>query len=757
MSGFVYRDYGTPIVLAHMNKVAIKNLYRKLSPTLMVDGIVVLEPRIFFQGVGFAETDRGIRSDKIFKKFLSKMGIKWGDLASQNYNNVENTYFYLNTNKLNHSTQSAAFLSDKLNSKYLGRSRQIVSTPTAIHYDQNQSVGAMLYQIPPVSTVDKYEFYNGGTISSMSSDGYFKLSPTGMYTITQVGADSVANKVQYDATPNTRVYQVKTTNKDNSTSIASVSFTVQRGIVELKITIGGKYPYALTDKRGFPLGIITAHLPTIRSIVEEDPIQYLANVERPAYIDKSDPASFYRVINAHAPIGTVMYNTIDGNIYDTLALLDDGTIYERVPGVFNERISISEIKNWSSTTKGYIVVNGELQTYQANREYSYTIRYRIKNIATTTSSIIAKIREASDKIGVRTPPNYWGYELRQLQAATSAMDTTLNKALYNINTTEYENTTIFYQGHLRKDAFDSMGANAFVDLLSKCFEVGYTEEDSEWWEVVLAVVIVIVAIAAAVVVISYTGQWALATQILSASAAAMAVLTVGGMLYAEYVGNAQGMQLIGAATQITGIVIAIASICVGYVNLQTAIAAAGETVAEQAAAQTAINAGTATAVEGSSSSLLTTYMPVVTAGAELAASVAPIAGQIGIIDNNTAKIIGAMAAVSNMATSIENLKDIMATTDISSLGLNDAFKAASGFLKTLDASSKVYLAFTANDAGIQQAVTEEQAISESGVEAVYIMQEKTYKDDALENLFNIMETRFGLNYTDMILSRTYGV
>ncbi len=118
MSGFVVRDYLTPAVAIQATKIATKNLYKQVAGTTTIGGIPVINSRIYFYGTYFTAIRDGIRDDKVFNKFITRLGMKHKDLVNSDYRKVKNVYFYINTSKLTYESQTDNFIAGRFNDEY---------------------------------------------------------------------------------------------------------------------------------------------------------------------------------------------------------------------------------------------------------------------------------------------------------------------------------------------------------------------------------------------------------------------------------------------------------------------------------------------------------------------------------------------------------------------------------------------------------------------------------------------------------------
>lgn len=767
MSGFIYRDFATPKVMHHMNKVALKNLWEQLAKTYTVDGIEVMQREIYWRGRhgqyfdNYQEEDKRIRSDKTFKKFLHCIGSSHKSLASENYDKVDNAYFVLNEKKLAYTTQSASSIASKFN-EYV-TTTNINTTPTSsyIPYSGGKKVGSFIYQMPTVTDLAAYVFVNSGVESAISADGYYQISTSGIITLTQAGYDAGRGDVSYiDGADNNSSVSIRVKKKDLTYTTSSYTIAVYREYVDIRITVGGQYVRGLFDVlNNVDLVVNAVNLPAIRAAVESDPLLYLGNIA-PVGFERQNPIealSGHKLGDVTSAVAGIEYNEEVGHINDIFALLDDGSIYESVTPVFNEKLELVEIGDPYSQYVG--MSKGSTSYYGVNSydvSYTYTKRYKLKAMATDASVMVSKIIEASTYIEQSISS-----EINTLKAifnnkATSAEDSLYNKAIFDMNAQEAD-INMWYNGTLRKSAFDAMSPNEFAAMFGICFEIGVTMKKGKWYNKVLAVIIVVIAVIVAVVItVLSLGTLGLVGALLVGLASGAAVLILGGMAYQKHIGDEWGMKLIGASTQVFAIATSIVAIYSGYVGLEQAIANYGATTAASATANagTTLTAAEAAAVQ---SVVTSAAIDVVAASVSFGMSAYGAASQLGIggeSDSEFGQIIGiagalygAYNAAGSMASNISSFSD-----DLSNSGLlKTTFKNVTNFIKLLENGAKSYVMIDQFDTSKPQMVTEEQAVKEDGVSAVYIMQEKAYQNDALENMDNMI--RRTTDPTGILLSR----
>lgn len=757
MAQFIYRDYVTPVIVSHTNKVALKNIWRKLQPTTIVNGVDVLQQKVYFRGVqgstGYpyypTVGNNGIRNDVLFKKFLRTCGIKHTDLVNNSYKGTTNVYFYLNAKKAAFSAQTASAVSSKYNTDYLSKMYPVgVSSHPNYYFSCNGILDTVVARLPYDNNVERYKFLVSGLESSISEDGYFAISNQGVVTITQSGID---NEIQYFSfiNSNSHSYTVKKVLKDLTYTTETINLNCQRDYIDIRITVGGQYQNrinaaTLASNRWIieddPQAInpTIEDLATIRAAIEADPRSYLGNMVAPTFDRRIKGVSPINRLVTHkgvttsnatllSAVGDITYDEYNGHVYDVLSILDNGEIFNLDPTVYNEVVNIQPVGNFSDTAMAY--------TTAYNMEYSYVRRYRIKALSTDTSKVVTDSVEAGEWIAsaLNDPMNVLADTINRNKKSTAAEDTTMTSAIYMLHDTGIS-SAMFEDGYLKLSVFNALTPNQFAELVAKTLEVGYKTPKSKWYHKVLAVLIVVAAVA--VFVLTGGSGGGLSAALMSA-ALSMAFLVVSQMLYAKYVGDPWGMKLIGGAITINGIALSAMAIASGYTDIQNILMAL-ETDWTVLSPEVALQLGT--------SSVGT------------ASSAVGLAGQLGIgVDEDISNMLTLLGAGLSSIASVRNLMQngVQFGQQAGESLSQTAFRNVSGFVDNLGASARSYMAYESlmNGTDDMPYTKDQGEIESDGVERVYMLQEKVYDNDALSNMDTYMQQAHGLNKTEMILKK----
>lgn len=493
---------------------------------------------------------------------------------------------------------------------------------------------------------------------------------------------------------------------------------------EVSVTYGGDLKrYVSVHWTQKPDQTYTVDTQAIRNELHGDPMKYFANIDTaPA----GEPFQTLRsnTINvgtnrtgSSTPVIKLAYNdTETDRLYDVLALLDDGTTFEQVGSVYNERVT----GVYTSDQYGNAAVIGE---------YSYMIRYRVKSIPDATSYIVSQCSSVAHAL----------YESMQttkkgIGAITNhSIDTAIKEAVLRMN--NILSTPLFYRGYLRLDVASSMKRKDFVKLLSKCFDSGYTKEKTKWWKKVIAVVIIIVAI----VIIALT-WWSGAGDVAGGTMLSFglglmygaAFLALSMVLYASAFPEATDMiKLIGNAATIVGY----AAVVTGVYNAinQAFIHAALEAGAEagKAAAIAAYNSGASTEA-------------IVAAGTQAGASAVGSFSTGMFVEG----IINAsLESVIQMADNITSLSIGSIQESFSNMTLGEV----GGWMKNISTGMGLYQQFFAATLTNTVVSQKEQSDKENGVDEYFASLSMMDDTDALNRMSLIKEDMFGGKQTENIM------
>lgn len=445
----------------------------------------------------------------------------------------------------------------------------------------------------------------------------------------------------------------------------------------------------------------------IRATLHSDPIKYFANASLASagvLTIRSNNNIFSRISQTAArtsprstPVTSVKYNKNTTHIYATLALLDNGSMFTRQGGIYDERTTVTK------TTNSDVYF-----------EYSYKVKYKVTSIATTDSYIVNQIDLVSN--AMQNALRYKGSNIYAI--ANSASDTTLKEAVVAMNNVEAIGLT--YNGFLRVDAVAMMKRKEFVNMLSRIIGAGYTESESKWYEKAIAVIVILVAI----VVFVYSGGVSAATSgnlvVLSESlAATTAVLTIGMTMYAAAFPRATDQtRMIGKYAQIVGIA-----------AMVTGVAAAIQTSWQRMVTQEAARQMAAGATEQ-----------------QAAAYVA----KLGIMDFIQFMVENAVNSIkSSIMSSFSSITQpsTWSLPSLSEITLTDV----SGWLRNMNTAMEQYMKFFGDSKQYSTATEDEQAKKEDGVSSVYLAYTINDRIDALERMDNMIKDNLGGQKTENFL------
>ena len=359
---------------------------------------------------------------------------------------------------------------------------------------------------------------------------------------------------------------------------------------EVSVTYGGDLKRFVTthwahDPINNTYSVDTA---AIRAMLHSDPLKYFANIALESAgtpWNEFENSSGFSIVGqiatpASSPVTKVEYDTtLRDRIYETLALLDNGSMFQQQGEVYSERIVGVDMSTASSS--GVILA-----------EYSYILKYKVVALPISTTHITAQCSKVAQAV----------YAAQNSASVSSfirtnhAMDTKLKEAVLLMNNPA--STPAFYKGYLRVDSAHAMKRKDFVKLLIKCFDSGSTMQKEKWYEKVIAIVIIIIAIVI-IVLTWYTGVGAeIGSGMLALGLGLMyasAFLAIALTLYAKAFPYATDqIQMIGGAATIVGY----AAMAVGFYNIinQAFIQAATEAGTKAAIAASAQNGATAESI-----------------------------------------------------------------------------------------------------------------------------------------------------------------
>lgn len=470
---------------------------------------------------------------------------------------------------------------------------------------------------------------------------------------------------------------------------------------------------------GTSIGDYTINTSNIRSTLHSDPIKYFANAkleEAAPLTIRSNPAIKSIQQNAlkssprSTPVTRVEYNEDTTHIYATLALLDNGSVFEQVGGIYDERTT---------------VVNATVSNVYF--QYSYKIKYRVKALATVDSYVVGQIDLVSNAM-----EEALGYNGSNVYAIENrATDTTLKEAVIAMN--NITAVGLGYKGQLRVDVAAAMKRKDFASMLGKSFSTGYTKKKSKWYAKLLTVVIVVIAVV--VFVITGGSGAAVSGNLIALSVAltaASATLTIGMLLYAsafpyatdqtKMIGNFA--QIVGFAAMITGVMAAIQSSWQQYVRAEAAKIAAKESL------------GVATK-EVMANALIQ------------AEATATIQGYLGyMMDVAVESIINATN------TLITNVQSILSPSTWNLSGLSNlTMTDVSGWMKNLDFGMRMYSEFFGQSKQYTTLTEEDQSTKENGVESVFLANSMIDKTDALERMDMMIKNNMGGQKTENFMAQ----
>lgn len=409
-------------------------------------------------------------------------------------------------------------------------------------------------------------------------------------------------------------------------------------------------------------------------------------------------------------LAKVTFDTATTNILSTLAVLDDGTVFQ------NTGITIQPVE-----TK---ILNSGNVSYT----YGFTVSYKKIADVTTTSvlvnQIINELTKIKSSMEYSQRKTYTFTQSNMIKRSTHITDTSIKEALLSLVDVPAD-SAVLYQGHFRVDGMANMKRKEFVDVLGKIFDTGYTEEDSSFWEKLVAAILVVVAIVVAVV--SFGAAGGVSNVLLSVAAAlssAAATLVIGQLLYATAFPTATDMiRLIGKVAQIVGLLAMVTGI---YAAIQKAFT----TLAQKAGTRAAEEAAT----DGASKALQQ----------ELAENAIQ---NYGIGDFIQDWFKEQFDVISSKITSVLNPSNFN-VKELSTITMKDV----SGWMDNLNTGLKLYQQFF-GPKSVQWTAEDDQATKEDGVEAIYASYSMLDEVDALSKMDFMIQGNNGGEKTQRLLSK----
>lgn len=466
--------------------------------------------------------------------------------------------------------------------------------------------------------------------------------------------------------------------------------------------VDGHWQYSTTDGKWF------TDLSNIRTILDSNPIKYYANAEiAPAGVmypmTKSPVLSLaVRVVNAQTRTFSstpVAQTFASGTLLQNLALLDNGSMFQRVGPVYSESVSTEKITSGSVTFK-----------------YSFKYRYKVVAEATEASYVVNQIDLVSNKM-----QSAMQIKNGTLAAKTNtALDTNIKKAIVSMNNAE--SVGIFYNGYLRVDAVSTMPRLEFQKMIAKTIDSDFKQEEAKWYEDFFAVVIIVIAIAVAFASWGGASSFTMALKSLAVALGnASMVLSVGLMIYVSaFPAATDKIKMISGVAQIVGMAAMIAAVFAAIATSYN---------------QYAMNAGQQAAQNGAT---------------QQAAAV--IAENYGLMDYlaDFMKdwITQKIDAVTQLFTPSATGNYL---PDISKITLNDV----SGWLDNMNDSLNMYFKFFGDRPQNTTPVDADQAQKEDGVSNYYAAVSMIDEKDALYKMDMLKNNSFGGQMTENYLTKLY--
>lgn len=432
----------------------------------------------------------------------------------------------------------------------------------------------------------------------------------------------------------------------------------------------------------------------IRTTLHSDPMLYFANARRiSAGIPLQDSnlalGQLIQTVMRSSPVATpvtrVEYDEDVTHIYATLALLDNGSVFQQQGGAYSERTTVNQ------------VAGGDVYF-----EYSYKLKFKVIADAAVNSYVVGQIDLLSNAI--QTALTYTGGNIQAISNA--ATDTTLKEAVISMNNPEVLGLT--YNGQLRVDAVGAMKKKAFVEMLSKIFGSGYTKKKVKWYEKALAFTLIIIAV---VIGIASGGGLAAVSSSLVSLAIALsvtaAVLSLSLLVYASAFPHATDQtRMIGRFAQIVGLAAMVTGVMAAIQNAWQR--AAAEAVKRQAISET-------------SQYTLKQFA-----------------------QDMFSNMVDAIKSSVSSSFSTITTPSSWSLPELSKITVADV----SGWMGNLGDGIKLYTKFFGDSDQLSTLTEGEQATKEDGVESVYLSYEMIDNTDALYRMDNMIKNNNGGQKTE---------
>jgi hypothetical protein len=481
---------------------------------------------------------------------------------------------------------------------------------------------------------------------------------------------------------------------------------------EISVTYGGDLKRYVKTHRSHNTINNTYYVDTaaIRATLHSDPLKYFANIALISAGEKDELLKLLRSVPNSSPVTKIEHDTTNiDRVYETLAVLDNGSMFEQIGGVYSERVTGVDFSN--PRMQGAIVA-----------EYSYIVKYKVIALPTSSSHIVSMCSQVARAVYDTKNSNSKNYYIR----TNHVIDTKLKEAVLLMNNPS--STPYFYKGFLRVDAVESMKRKDFVKLLIQCFDSGTKMQKAKWYEKVIAIVIIIIAI----VIIVFTWWTGVGTAVGGSMIAlglglmyASVFLTLSLLLFAQAFPYATDqIQMIGGAATIVGY----AAMAVGFYNIinqafiQSATQA-GNQAAIAAAAQNGATSETIMAAYNSATSNYTVGMFV-----------------DGIIDG--------------VKESVMSMVDDIANASVSSIGealSNITMGDVSGWMDNIGTGMSLYNQVF-QDTQTPPVTSNEQSTKEDGLRGYFGALEMMNENDALYRMDMIKINQFGGAQTANVLA-----
>ena len=733
----------------HNNKVMRKSLFDKVFPKRTVGGVQVYGTAQIYQN------SSKVRSDKTFKRFLRNIGTSYKDMNKQiletpNIGKVENIYFKMEQRKLIFSPKTNADITAKFNADYLyDMVGPFSNTATTYFYSQGRTANEVIATLPYDADVKNYQFMNGVGAFDTTGDGFYRITADGKIRITDAGVEPIlsdpydvysdtinppTNKMNHDGGSNQFSYTVRRTHLNNTTSDVYVTLKIKRDYIDVQITVGGQYTNTISTAAPVDDGVpeMFNDLSALRTAIESNPMEYLAGVYT------TTNRSYSPTINIGSKslsmkVADISYNEDWGHELDTLAVLDDGELYDVLIPVIGEVIELTPMEVQRSSTIG------TAYTQLFNMSYTYTKRFKVKAVATETSTLITRQAIVASKFPTGGTVKFRSLLIGLASINSAILDTTIKDAIKNLHTDfYYEDNAVFHRGYLRVDAFNAMTANEFHTVFTKCFDTGFTKKKTKWWKKALAIIIVIVAI---VIFVLTGGLGGGLSAFMISMAYALTFLVIAQMAYAKHVGDEWGMKLIGGAITVAGTALAIAAMASGYVDVMNSLNALS---AIQAAAPAIVT-------DVLKEVILHVTLELVMASTMLVLGVASFGvNALGMGSEKDRQIINAATALLGAYNAWGNFTAGMSAPSVGPV------QNVTNFIKLAESGYRGYMAVDAVGTKTPTSPTaEEQAVPEDGVESVFLLETRTVAFDAIEALNEKMNLQYGMHATQGVLQKQY--